>query len=307
MLIGNRSFPYPLLKNGDNNTDYKSTQFYFEFDKNEEVPIILNGMLVLKNIYFYLDNMELKKLYDDGAVKVICEIECSSTVYRECFELFEVPQNKEISMSNFANDVTISAYLVATRKIDNYMSNDFVDEYAGYSFDINPSNILALDDGMKIRVDIDEENDNRVSSIFKIIKKDDAGEIVTYSNEYDRIVIYLNPEIYAIYEKMKHLSTYNNFFFANLVIPVLANCLQEIQRDFDEEDLIEEICDDKKWFESIINSYAVRGGKELDSEEFYNINCFELSQLLLNESTGKSIKDFYEYVIQIKVEDDDDE
>jgi len=32
MLIGNKIFPYPLLRNGDNNADYKSTQFFFDFD-----------------------------------------------------------------------------------------------------------------------------------------------------------------------------------------------------------------------------------------------------------------------------------
>lgn len=306
MLIGNRSFPYPLLKNGVNNIDYKVTQFYFDFDKNEDVPIILNEMLVLKNIYFYLDNSDLKKLYDAGAVKVICEIECSSTVYREYFELFEYPQDKEIPVSNFANDVTISAYMVAAKKIHNYWSNDFADEYTGYRFNINPSNILASDDGIKFRVDIAEENDSRVSSIFKIIKKDDAGEIVAYSNEYDRIVIYLNPEIYSIYEEMKKYSTYNNFFFANLAIPVLASCLQELQKELDYES-IDEICDNKKWFESVIKSYALRKGKELDIEEFYNINCFELAQLLLNESVGKSIKDFYEYVIKTKQDEEEDD
>ena len=44
-------------------------------------------------------------------------------------------------------------------------------------------------------------------------------------------------------------------------------------------------------------SNAFVKGKELEAEDFSNINCFELAQLLMNESTDKSIKDFYQLAI----------
>ncbi len=306
MLIGNKIFPYPLLRDKDNNVDYKSTQFYFDFEKDNDTPIMVNGMLVLKNIFFFLDNPELKNLYSEGALKAICEVECSNTVYREFFELFESPQNREIPISNFANIVTISAFLVATKEIVGYVSSDFVDDFAGYSFHINPSNVLAADDGIKFRVDIDESNDNKMSSIFTIVKKDDAEGIVTYNNEPNKVVIYLNPEDYNIYDTMKIHSMYNSVFFASLVIPALAGCLQEIQSNFSEGDSVDEICDDKQWFKSVMKRYAYVKGKELESEDFSTINCYELAQLLMNESTDKSIKDFYQLAINGGEESEDE-
>lgn len=146
MLIGNKVFPYPLLRDKDSNTDYKTTQFCFDFEMDNGIPMIVNGNLILKNISFYLDNPELKELYADGFVKAICEVECSNTVYREFFEITESPQTKKIPITNFANIVTISAYLVATKEICAFISTDFVDDYEGYSFHINPSNVLAADD-----------------------------------------------------------------------------------------------------------------------------------------------------------------
>ena len=145
MLIGNKVFPYPLLRDKDSNTDYKTTQFCFDFEMDNGIPMIVNGNLILKNISFYLDNPELKELYADGFVKAICEVECSNTVYREFFEITESPQTKKIPITNFANIVTISAYLVATKEICAFISTDFVDDYEGYSFHINPSNVLAAD------------------------------------------------------------------------------------------------------------------------------------------------------------------
>ena len=49
--------------------------------------------------------------------------------------------------------------------------------------------------------------------------------------------------------------------------------------------------------ESLMKRYAFVKGKELEAEDFSNINCFELAQLLMNESTDKSIKDFYQLAI----------
>lgn len=96
---------------------------------------------------------------------------------------------------------------------------------------------------------------------------------------------------------MKNQSMYNSLFFANLVIPALAGCLQEIQANFGEGDSVEEICDDKQWFRSVMKRYAYVKGKELESEDFGVINCFELAQMLMNESTDKSIRDLYQLAV----------
>ena len=47
---------------------------------------------------------------------------------------------------------------------------------------------------------------------------------------------------------MKNYSMYNSVFFANLVIPALAGCLQEIQNGFSEGDIIDEITGQMKLF-----------------------------------------------------------
>lgn len=307
MLIGNKIFPYPLLRDKDNNIDYKSTQFYFDFDKYDNTPIVINGKLVLKNITFYMDNPELNELYECGAVKAICEVECSNTVYRKFFEIKKEPKTEEIPISNFSNIVTISAYLVANKEIQGYISSDFVEEYEGYSFNINQYSVLAADDGIKFRVDIDESNDNKMSSIFTIVKKDDAEGIVTYNNESNKIVIYLNPEIYSIYDNLKGRNTcYDSIFFANLVIPALSGCLRDIQIKLDDDDSLDEICDDKQWFRSVMKRYSYVKGKELETDEFRGVNCFELAQMLMNESTDKSIKEFYKLIFDDEEISEDD-
>ncbi len=305
MLIGNKEFPYPLLKNGSENSGYKNSSFYFDFKKDNEEPIIRNGMLVLEDLSFVLDNAELNDLYDRGLVKVICEVDCSNTVYREFFDISKETTTKEIPIANLANIVTVSAYLVANAAISEFYSEDFIDDYDGYKFNFKPASVLAADDGFKFRIDIDESNDDKVASIFTFVKKDEADDLVTYLNDSNKISIYLSPMIFDIYDISKNHSMYNNIFFSNLVIPVLTSCLMEIQKDYADCDSIEDICDDKNWFKSIRKRYAYVKGVPLEAEDFFNANAFELAQLLMNKPTSKSIDDFYH--IAIDEEESEDE
>lgn len=71
-----------------------------------------------------------------------------------------------------------------------------------------------------------------MSSIFTIVKKDDAEGIVTYNDEPNKIVIYLNPEDYSIYDTMKNYSMYNSVFFAKLVIQHLQVAFKKYKMVF---------------------------------------------------------------------------
>lgn len=305
MLIGNKSFPYPLLKKGSN-TYYKDTQFELKFSEDNAF-VIRDGNLIFRGIHFELDNPELKLLYKAKKANVICEVECSKTVFRDFFELNEQPQDKSIPVSCFSGVVSISAYMVATEDVYDFYSNDFVDVYKGYKFHFNPGNIIAADDGIKFNVDIDEHKDDKMASIFTIIQQDDAGDIVSYLDDGKRIVIYLNPEGYRIYDTMKADSQYNNLFFATLVIPVLTNCLQEIINDYGEELVLDEICESKKWFKAIMVRYKDIYGEELDADELLNSNCFELSQILMGKPTSNCILDFRNMLTQSSNDEDDED
>ena len=105
-----------------------------------------------------------------------------------------------------------------------------------------------------------KSNDNKMSSIFTIVKKDDAEGIVTYNDEPNKIVIYLNPEDYSIYDTMKNYSMYNSVFFANLVIPALAGCFKKYKMVFGRSILLMKFAMIKKWFKSVNEKICFREG-----------------------------------------------
>ena len=94
MLIGNKSFPYPLLMEREGEKDFKTSSFSLKYNLLEQNDIVEKTEVCIKDIHFYLDNKELFSLYEKGLVNAVCEIECSKTVYKEVFEITTQPITK---------------------------------------------------------------------------------------------------------------------------------------------------------------------------------------------------------------------
>ena len=171
-------------------------------------------------------------------------VECSSSLYRNITNISDTPQDIIFNIENFKNDVYISAYLYAAKDIKNYTNVDFKGYYYGYLIDIEKYDILAIDDGFKFRIDVEPDKDNLVESIFTIVQKDSNDHQLSYSNDSNKILLYLSPEYYSYYETIKYSFTNTNW--AILVIPPLAACLNEIQHSVSDEGEIEDIIDEKR-------------------------------------------------------------
>ncbi len=155
-------------------------------------------------------------------------VECSASSYRKLFIVSDVPQDIKIVIGDLSGSVSMSAYLYAATSIPNYCNSEFLEDYSGYVFNIEKYDIMAIDDGYKFNIDTNPEADNRVPSIFTIVKQNDASKQMIYQSTQNKINICLSPEFYSDYDNMKSSSEFNNIMFAMLAIPALAGCLFEI-------------------------------------------------------------------------------
>lgn len=305
MLIGNKSFPYPLLMEREGEKDFKTSSFSLKYNLLEQNDIVEKTEVCIKDIHFYLDNKELFSLYEKGLVNAVCEIECSKTVYKEVFEITTQPITKCIQTEKLSGDVTISAYLYATKDILDYYSEDFHSDYEGYSFNIKENNVLAADTGGRFKVNFFEGKDNKLSSIFSIIKKIDTDNIVRYESGERKIIIHANPDTYDAYAVLKSDKRHNNFVFSTLVIPTLAFCLQDIKDRLEDDKDLEELCSEKLWVKSILNRYKLLFEKELDKDEFLSINSYELAQMVMGEAVSKSVIEYSKMMYDIEETQED--
>ena len=187
MRIGKRLFPYPILNNEKIYSQYKNSVFSLQYD--EEVSEDKQYYL-LNNLHCELDNQMLIDLINADRAKIVCVIECPSTMYRMSHVLPLCPINMQIPLTDLNNKVNISAFVVAKEDIENYRSDDFSDIYEDISFSIEKHDILAADDGYVNNVDFNDLDDN----FFKddlYIKESFTYPLSKYETEQVKIIVHL--------------------------------------------------------------------------------------------------------------------
>ena len=306
MQLGNRVFPYPVLNKNDNLSDYKeSSTFMVSFDTNEDgSPYVVDGKVIFKNLHYTITDDSLKELIEEEKLKGAFIVECSASVYRNKFDISQTPYDLPVSVHELNGNVVTSCYIYATEDITGFKSDGFIDDYKNYTFDIDRFDILAADDGYKFKIDLDPTEDDKVSSIFTVIPLETNESIMKYENGDRNITIELPREYFNSYDIIKRKKEYNNIAFSMIAIPVLSNCISEINT-YEWED-IDSICDEHKWFNAVRISYKRKKGTELILENFYEMNSLELAQLVLNNASCNGVKDF-ENMLVGNGDDDEDE
>lgn len=305
MQIGNRHFPYPVLNHNRAYSDYcDRSDFYLDFTRDDSNAIIIeDGELILKDLHFCLSDPALEELYEDGYLGCYLIVECSASVFREKYDISNEPSDLHIPATNFNDRVEFSSYLYATKDINDYQSDSFDPFYKDYGFNIEKYDIVAIDDGFKMRININPSQDDKVSSIFTIVKTQTDQLVMKASYSENGITIALPKDAYTSYETIKTKKEFNNIAFSMIAIPALSDCLRTIQNT--EYTSVEEIVDDLRWFRAVCKSFYAKTKKELDFDTFENMEMLELSQMVLNDATCNGIIDFGNMLIS--PEEDDDE
>lgn len=301
MHIGNRNFPYPVLNRNINLSGYKPySQFMHKFDVDDEgLPIIDDENLVLKNAHYVLSETYLERLCKEDQIQGVFIVDCSAGCFRKAYEVSSQPRDICIPLKRLKGSITVSCYLYANQDISCFSPMQLLEQYDGYTFDIEKFDILAVDDGVDFSIDIDESLDDHTASIFTIVKADSLEGLARYEKRNRNIVIQLPTEQYVCYDNMKRHSSYNDISFAMIAIPALAGCLAEIRIFLSEqgEDDLSEALDNWNWLNAVLKSYKRATGNELDLETFMNTSAYELAQVVLNNASCKGLSVFNDILV----------
>lgn len=227
-------------------------------------------------------------LINEEKAECLLIIECSASVFRKAYPITTTPTDLNVYIKDLKGAVNVSSYVYAKTNIVGFFSDNFSDEYNGFNFDLDKFCILAADDGYKFIIDTDPSTDNKVSSIFTIVAKEDIGPM-TYSDDDRKITIRLSREYFDDYDRIKRKAEYNNIAFAMIAIPVLSSCISELQNKYED---IEELVEQKPWVNAVRLSYKKVTNEELELDTFNSKSSLELSQIVLNDASCKGISDF---------------
>lgn len=302
MRIGKKLFPYPTINNSKNASCFQNSNFALIYDDVED-----DNNLVLKNAHIELDNQTLIELFEQGKIDATVIVECSSTIFRKSFKISRIPKDIIVPVMNLRDQVVISCFVYATEDFS-YISDDFLEDYQGYTFNIEKYDILAIDDGFTTKIEYDESKDKKVSSIFSIIKDEFiSNNVMKIEPTSKKIVIHLPEEQFGCYENMKNNDNYQEIFFSILTIPALIACLQSIQDQMlYGEVTLDNIHIDYSWFGSIEYAYKNQFNEDLDENKFKKLNVVELSQQLMNYASVTAISDLFKQEFSKLVRGDND-
>jgi len=303
MRIGKKLFPYPTLNNSKNMSCFKDCNFSLEYDDYDD-----NENLVLKNAHIVVDDDTISKLLDEGKLKSTVIVECSSTIYRRNFEVSKVERDITIPLNNLREQVVISCFVYANEDFI-FNSSNFLEDYDGYSFDIEKYDIIAIDDGFTTRVEYDEEKDKKVSSIFTVVVDENITDKVMKIEPTSRkIIIHLPEEQFGCYENMKNNDNYRELFFSIMTVPALIFCMQNIQdRLLYNEETLDNVRIDYKWFESIEIAYKNNFNENLTDDVFKKCDIPTLSQQLMNYASVTAVSDLFKQEFSKLIRGEDDE
>jgi hypothetical protein len=291
MRIGKKLFPYPTINNSKINNCFKDTTYALEYEEQED-----EENLILKGTHIFINNAKITNLIKNGKAEAVIIVECSATIFRKMYSISFEPIDIKIPLLDLRDQVVISSFIYAKENIEFYKDEDFLEDYDGYSFAIEKYDILAIDDGFTTKIEYDEIEDKKVSSIFSIIKSSDENLRTMKINSGDRkIIIYLPSKQFDYYDNMKRNDNFQNIFFSIITIPALILCLQQLQ---DENDGIDSIKLNYGWFGSIVNGFKKNHGYELTDDEFEKLDVSELAQELMNYGSVNAIEDFFNIMMK---------
>ena len=192
-INANTSFPYPILG-----------------IRNDIEPGLPENSIVLEeqssDVYNYVfqltltfDNAYIQKLIDSGMAEFVCEADCSSTYYNHCFHSRDAVIDIVIPRKSVNGRVYLRTFIVAVSEIANYDNPGKHEDFEGFSFNIEPGEVLAA--FPQAYFDTDLRSDIlHVAGTYMEIRKDDNATETTHRLDTPKIGIILPTAMYNIYQ-----------------------------------------------------------------------------------------------------------
>ena len=293
MQIGNRLFPYPIVNKNKDLSDYLDNIDYKISFLSDDIKCLENSnSLLLKDIHISLNDTNLIEYINAGDLKSILIVESPESVFRKQYAISTAPKDIKLPLNNLSGKVTISSYLYATKDIDVYKSQNFIDEISRYKFSLRAYEIVGIDDGFTIDIKHDDMSDNPSESIFEIIPDSQVKFQRYQADEGDsKIYIHLPKNQYNLYYQTKGSRYFENIYMSLIVIPTLVDVFNFLQSKLAEYTDIIDLIESYPWFKSVALAFNRERNKELDLDVFRNINALELAQIIFRNVSMNAIED----------------
>lgn len=214
-------YPYPVLGIGDDVSPKPSVKA--QIDEEKEFFIIKIEMEML--------NEDIQTLIRDGFAVFACEIDCPATFYRRIETSTEPSFEIKIRRTDVAKRVNFDCTVTVTQTIPEYTNSHFHEDYQGYSFKLQPGDLLAFIGKLHYDADIIYDKLQTAGSFMTIIEGHDEKNTIYYLSN-SKIEIHLPPELFDDYRRSfnspgKHTNIFHSSIVLNALVYALLNYDEE--------------------------------------------------------------------------------
>lgn len=260
MKLIESEFPNPVLAEGRD--DYIETcLFNTSFEENE---ITVDSKNISIPIKYNLECKGLSNLIETGDAIVVVLVRSNAASYSKLFKFDKYQTVMTISVPKFevAKKMEVTGLIIAAKNIPNFRcEGEFNDIYfGGLTFEIRKGDVLATEEVKSIPVDA-SELEKPISSIFKIIRREEQDAYVEPAFYNEKIEIFLKKDLFDLYYQLKDFDNgaLRRFTTGIIVYPVLVEAISKIinyyqnTEDFDYSE--------KRWFKTIVHKAEKKGVK----------------------------------------------
>ena len=293
MDIKYRLYPYPVLTSETD--DYLDSTFQFVTD-------VTRGIRELKfSFKMELENEGLHTLIEEGNAEFLVHIECSQTCYREIMRSSDLFFQKNIPENLLNGKVSICAFIVAAKDLENYKNAGFNEDYQDTSFYIERGSILAIGGQFNLTVVKDVEELAKVPSIFTICRyAANTDKNMEINLDGEKITIALSDSSFKNYKLLVNSPSLLPVFHAMIIIPALIYVFETLRRDGTED------YETRRWY-AVIRKTLAKYNVGLNEDTLENIPSYDLAQKLLELPIDKGLEAIATFTVQDNDEEADEQ
>lgn len=280
MEIKYKIYPYPVLSSFSNG--YRSGTFDVSIDP------VKDGYDVRIDFVATLTCQSLLDCINQGVAKYVYHLECAQTGFRTVVQTDKISEVYTLLSKTVNGKLQICPFIVATQDIKGYSSEDFHDDYHGFTFDIEAGCVMAV--GKMVTIDITKDIDDLANtpSIFNIIKNPDpACQQMLVDMSGRKIMIKLPVADFYSYKALSTTPLAQPILNSLTVVPALIFVLEELKALSPAERAENSYL---LWYKVLSKALLTQFDCDVESETFNSQNLILLAQKLINSPLSDAFK-----------------
>ncbi|MBP9711334.1 MAG: hypothetical protein KBD50_03715 [Candidatus Pacebacteria bacterium] len=221
MKVNAKSYPHPVLGNGDDLGGFFKVEFPYELGRE---TVVLNPTFALKNA-------GIEGLIKKGKASFMAEVECRSTFFRKSFSTRNAREKFPIPSKSLRERVTVGFYICADQDIKGYRPTEAHSDYEDAPpFDIEVGAVLAVGGYASFVAEKSFDPLRPPMSSFMAI---DVGSLhegpMEIEYEAAKITIILSKTDHKSYLEVRNQPLAHGIIHASIVFPALVDAIYKLR------------------------------------------------------------------------------